>query len=44
MEGRETVRTAFGSLTNDQRMDLMNRLIPAINRGEVKVEVAGPLF
>ena len=43
-EDKETFRSAFGQLTNDQRMDLMNTLAPAINRGEIKVEVTGPLF
>jgi hypothetical protein len=43
-EDRETFRAAFGLLTNDQRMDLMNILAPAVNNGEVKVEVMGPLF
>ena len=38
------IRTAFGALTNNQRMELMNILAPAINRGEIKVEVTGPLF
>jgi len=31
-------------LTNNQRMELMNVLAPAINSGAVKVEVTGPLF
>jgi hypothetical protein len=43
-EDKETFRVAFGQLTNDQRMELMNTLAPAINRGEVTVEVSGPLF
>lgn len=43
-EDKETFRAAFGALTNTQRMELMNTLAPAINSGEVKVEVAGPLF
>jgi hypothetical protein len=43
-EDKETFRAAFGALTNNQRMELMNILAPAINNGEVKVEVAGPLF
>jgi hypothetical protein len=43
-QDRETFRAAFGQLTNDQRMELMNTLAPAINNGEVKVEVMGPLF
>ena len=43
-EDKETFRAAFGQLTNDQRMELMNVLAPAINNGQVKVEVMGPLF
>ena len=43
-EDKETFRSAFGLLTNDQRMELMNILAPAINNGEVTVEVTGPLF
>ena len=43
-EDKETFRSAFGLLTNTQRMELMNILAPAVNNGEVKVEVMGPLF
>ncbi len=43
-EDKETFRSAFGQLTNNQRMELMNTLAPAINNGQVKVEVMGPLF
>ncbi|MGE0682594.1 MAG: hypothetical protein AB7P69_17050 [Candidatus Binatia bacterium] len=43
-EDKETFRDAFALLTNDQRMELMNILAPAINNGEIKVEVSGPLF
>ena len=43
-EDKETFRSTFGLLTNTQRMELMNILAPAINNGEVKVEVMGPLF
>lgn len=43
-EDKENFRAAFGQLTNNQRMELMNILAPAINKGEVKVEVMGPLF
>lgn|GEM_PF-5359576 len=31
-------------LTNDQRTGLMQMLAQAINHGEVKVAVTGPLF
>jgi hypothetical protein len=43
-DDKETFRAAFGQLTNTQRMELMNILAPAINNGQVKVEVMGPLF
>ena len=43
-EDKEEFRAAFGLLTNTQRMELMHILAPAINNGEVKVEVTGPLF
>jgi hypothetical protein len=43
-EDKETFRDALGLLTNNQRMELMNVLAPAINGGEIKVEVTGPLF
>ena len=43
-ENKETFRAAFGQLTNNQRMELMNMLAPAVNGGEVTVEVIGPLF
>jgi hypothetical protein len=43
-EDKENFRAAFGQLTNNQRMDLMNVLAPAINNGDIKVEVRGPLF
>src|SRR5262245_9324051 len=43
-EDKETFRDAFGLLTNNQRMELMNVLAPAINSGAVKVEVTGPFF
>jgi hypothetical protein len=37
-------RDAFPQLTNDQRMEVMQTLAPAINRGEITVETSGPLF
>jgi hypothetical protein len=43
-EDKDTFRAAFGALTNNQRMELIHILAPAINNGEVKVEVHGPLF
>jgi type IV secretory pathway VirB10-like protein len=42
-DDKETFR-AFGQLTNNQRMKLINVLTPAINNGHVEVEVMGPLF
>lgn len=43
-DDREAFTSAVGLLTSNQRMELMARLIPAVNSGEVKVEVNGPLF
>ena len=43
-EDKENFHAAFGTLTNNQRMELMNTLLPAINNGDIKVEVLGPLF
>jgi hypothetical protein len=43
-EDKETFTSALGLLTNNQRMELMDRLIPAVNRSEIAVEVHGPLF
>ena len=43
-EAKETFHSAFSLLTNNQRMELMSTLAPAINRGEITVEVTGPLF
>lgn len=43
-EDRQTFREAMGHLTKEQHMELMELLLPAINRGEITVETAGPLF
>ena len=43
-EDKETFTSAVGLLTSNQRMELMDRLIPVVNNGEIKVEVNGPLF
>jgi hypothetical protein len=43
-EDKETFREAFLRLTNDQRAELMDILAPAINGGEIAVEVNGLLF
>jgi hypothetical protein len=43
-EDKETFSAVFGVLTNTQHMELMNILAPAINSGEITVEVTGPLF
>jgi hypothetical protein len=43
----DVVRTAvdaLGQLTKEQYLELMEILIPAINRGEIKVETAGPFL
>ncbi len=43
-EDRETFNSALGLLTTNQRLELMERLLPAVNNGAIKVEVHGPLF
>lgn len=43
-EDGRTFRDIFPQLTNDQRMEVMQMLTPAINRGEIIVETSGPLF
>jgi Arc/MetJ-type ribon-helix-helix transcriptional regulator len=43
-EDKRTFHDAFVQLTNDQRMEVMQTLAPAINRGEIAVETSGPLF
>lgn len=43
-EDKENFRAAFVQLTDDQRAELMKVLAPAINNGEVEIEVNGPLF
>jgi hypothetical protein len=43
-ENGRMFRDAFVQLTNDQRMEIMNMLAPAINRGDISVETSGPLF
>jgi hypothetical protein len=37
-------RHALTSLTGKQQEELLELLIPAVNRGEIKVETVGPLF
>jgi hypothetical protein len=37
-------RHALTSLTGTQQKELLELLIPAVNRGEIKVEANGPLF
>jgi len=39
-----TLREALGQLTKEQHQELMELLLPAINRGEVAVETPGSLF
>lgn len=43
-EDKVAFRAAFSHLTNEQRAELMRTLAPAINRGELQVEIRGPLF
>lgn len=43
-EDGRVFRDAFVQLTNEQRMEVMQLLAPAINRGEILVETSGPLF
>ena len=43
-EDKEIFRAAFVQLTNEQRTELMKALAPAVNSGEIVVEVNGPLF
>ncbi len=40
----QTLREAMWQLTKEQYLELMEILIPAINRGEIKVETAGPFL
>lgn len=37
-------RHALASLTSTQQQELLELLLPAVNRGEIKVETVGPLF
>jgi hypothetical protein len=37
-------RHALASLTGTQQQELLELLLPAVNRGEIKVETVGPLF
>jgi hypothetical protein len=37
-------RHAMASLTSKQRQELLEFLLPAVNRGEIQVETVGPLF
>jgi hypothetical protein len=37
-------RHAMASLTSKQHQELLEFLLPAVNRGEIKVETIGPLF
>ena len=43
-EDAHTLRVSMGQLTREQHEELMELLLPAINRGEIKVETSGPLF
>lgn len=43
-EDAQTLRETMGQLTKEQHEELMELLLSAINRGEVKVQTTGPLF
>ena len=43
-EDAHTLRETMGQLTREQHEELMELLLPAINRGELAVETVGPLF
>jgi len=43
-EDARAFREALGQLTKEQHQELMELLLPAINRGEVAVETSGSLF
>jgi hypothetical protein len=38
------LRQTFASLTDEQQQEMLQTLIPAMNRGEVAVETSGPPF
>jgi hypothetical protein len=40
----QALRDAFVELTNEQKMEVMRTLVPAINQGTIVVETSGPLF
>ncbi|NOT58228.1 MAG: hypothetical protein HOP18_26795 [Deltaproteobacteria bacterium] len=43
-EDRQALNDALSQLTKEQYQELMELLLPAINRGEIKVETAGPFL
>lgn len=43
-DDRRVLNDALGQLTEEQFLDVMEQLLPAINRGEISVETTGPLF
>ncbi len=38
------MKQVFFQLDREQQTELLERLVPAVNRGDLKVDVAGPLF
>ncbi len=38
------MKQVFFQLDREQQIELLDRLVPAVNRGDIKVDVAGPLF
>lgn len=43
-DDRRVLNDALDQLTKEQFLEVMEQLLPAINRGEITVETTGPLF
>jgi hypothetical protein len=41
---REQLRVLLPQLTNEQRQEILTSLIPAVNRGDIKVETTGSIY
>jgi hypothetical protein len=41
---REQLRVLFPQLTNEQRQEILTSLLPAVNRGDIKVETTGSIY
>jgi hypothetical protein len=41
---RQRMRDLLGDMSDQERMDLLKRVIVAVNKGQVKVELEGPVF